>query len=130
MDAKDHLALALDVDDLVEATRLAKLLHPWFGVAKVGLELYSAAGPEAVSTLQQLGYRVFCDLKLHDIPTTVERSARVLGALGATYLTLHAAGGEPMLRAGVEGIAARGGGRRLAGPDPAGRHRAHQRDRC
>lgn len=104
--AKDHLALALDVDDLVEAARLARLLHPWFGVAKVGLELYCAAGPVAVSALQQLGYRVFCDLKLHDIPTTVERSARVLGALGASHLTVHAAGGEPMLRAGAEGLAA------------------------
>jgi orotidine-5'-phosphate decarboxylase len=101
---RDHLALAVDVDDLVEATRLARQLRPWFGVAKVGLELFSAAGPVALTTLRELGFRVFADLKLHDIPTTVERAATVLGSLGVSYVTLHAAGGEPMLRAGVEGL--------------------------
>jgi orotidine-5'-phosphate decarboxylase len=100
----DRLALALDVDDLVGATRLARRLKPWFGVAKVGLELFSAAGPEAVGAMRDLGYRVFLDLKLHDIPTTVGRAARVLGSLGVDYLTLHATGGEPMLRAGVQGL--------------------------
>jgi len=101
---RDRLALALDVDDLVEAERLVHLLRPWFGVAKVGLELYSAAGPEAIGVLRDLGVRVFLDLKLHDIPTTVERAGRVLGALGVDYLTLHASGGEAMLRAGVDGL--------------------------
>lgn len=98
------LALALDVDDLVVATRMARDLAPWFGVAKVGLELYSAAGPDAVAAMRDLGYDVFLDLKLHDIPTTVGRAARVLGALGVDYLTLHAFGGVDMLRAGVEGL--------------------------
>ena len=50
------------------------------------------------------GFDVFLDLKLHDIPTTVGKSARVAGALGAKYLTMHAHGGEAMLRAGVEGL--------------------------
>ena len=102
---RDRLALVLDLDDLVAAERLAKRLAPWFGVAKVGLELFSAAGPEAVTTLRAAGYRVFLDVKLHDIPTTVNHAARVLGALGASYLTLHASGGPAMLRAGVEGLA-------------------------
>jgi orotidine-5'-phosphate decarboxylase len=101
---RDRLALALDVDDLVAATRLARQLQPWFGVAKVGLELFSATGPDAVGTLSEMGYKVFLDVKLHDIPTTVERSARVLGSLGASYLTLHAFGGADMLRAGVDGL--------------------------
>jgi len=105
MEARDRLALALDVDDLVEAVRLARLLRPWFGIAKVGLELYSAAGPEAISAMRSLGYAVFCDVKLHDIPNTVRGAARVLGSLGVDLLTLHAAGGEVMLRAGVEGLA-------------------------
>src|SRR5215211_5057406 len=104
MEARDRLALALDVDDLVEAVRWARTLRPWFGVAKIGLELYSAAGPEAIGAVQSLGYLAFCDLKLHDIPTTVQRAGRVLGALGADLVTLHAAGGEVMLRAGVEGF--------------------------
>lgn len=101
---KSRLALALDMDDMVVALRLARELEPWFGVAKVGLELFSAAGPDAVTALIDAGYDVFVDLKLHDIPTTVEKSARVIGALGARYLTIHATGGPVMLRAGVEGF--------------------------
>ena len=95
--------------------RLARLLQPWFGVAKVGLELFTAAGPVALTALRDLGFGVFADLKLHDIPTTVERAASVLGALGASYVTMHASGGEPMLRAGVEGFAP---ARRRPGPAP------------
>lgn len=104
-EVQQRLALALDVDDLVAAVRLAKGLKPYFGVAKVGLELYSAVGPDAIGAMVDLGYEVFVDVKLHDIPTTVNRAARVLGAVGATYLTLHAHGGVAMLRAGVDGLA-------------------------
>lgn len=104
-EARDHLAIALDVDDLVVAMRLARELRPYFGVAKVGLELYSAVGPEAIGGLVDLGYDVFCDLKLHDIPTTVNRAAAVIGALGATYLNVHTSGGVDVVRAGVEGFA-------------------------
>ena len=102
--ARDHLAIALDLPSLDEATALARAVAPWFGVAKIGLELYSAAGPAAVESLSDLGLRVFCDLKLHDIPTTVGRAARVLGRLGVHYLNFHAAGGVEMLRAGVDGV--------------------------
>jgi orotidine-5'-phosphate decarboxylase len=102
--ARDRLAIALDVPSLVEAVELARAVAPWFGVAKVGLELYSAAGPAMVEPLADLGLRVFCDLKLHDIPTTVGRAARVLGRLGVAYLNFHAAGGVAMLRAGVDGV--------------------------
>ena len=105
MKTRDRLVLALDVDDLVVALRLAKVLQPYFATAKVGLELFSASGPDAVSTVADLGYDVFLDLKLHDIPTTVRKAARVIGALGTSYLTLHARSGPVMLRAGVEGLA-------------------------
>jgi len=101
----DRLAIALDADDLVGAVRTARALAPWFGTAKVGLELYSAAGPDAVGALADLGYRVFVDLKMFDIPTTVFRAARVVGALGASELTVHAAGGSAMLAAAAEGLA-------------------------
>ncbi|CAN5813407.1 orotidine-5'-phosphate decarboxylase [soil metagenome] len=103
-DVRRRLALVLDVDDLVVARRLAQTLRPWFGVAKVGLELYSAAGSDAIETMVELGYEVFVDVKLHDIPTTVNKASRVLGSLGATYVTMHASGGVEMLRAGVEGL--------------------------
>lgn len=103
-DVRDRLAIALDVDDLVVALRLARQLQPYFSVAKVGLELYTAAGPEAIGALNALGYRVFLDVKMHDIPTTVGRAARVLGALGVQMVTMHAHGGVAMLQAGVEGL--------------------------
>lgn len=103
-EVRGTLALALDVDDLVAATRLGRELQPWFGVAKIGLELFSAAGPDAVGALRELGYDIFLDVKLHDIPNTVGKAARVLGALGVDYLTLHAFGGVDMLRAGVDGL--------------------------
>ena len=104
MELRDRLVLALDVDDLVAALRLADLLRPWFSTAKVGLELFTAAGPDAVTSVADAGFQVFLDLKLHDIPTTVKKSARVAGTLGASYLTLHARAGAVMLRAGVEGL--------------------------
>ena len=103
---RERLALALDFDDLDTARRVAGELSPWIGVAKIGLELYGAAGPAAIAALRADGFRVFLDAKLHDIPTTVGRAARVLGRLGVSYLNLHAAGGEAMLAAGVEGMTA------------------------
>jgi orotidine-5'-phosphate decarboxylase len=105
MDVRNRLALALDVPDLDRAEQLAKEVSPWFGVAKVGLELYSAAGPEAIARMRALDLDVFADIKLHDIPTTVGRAARVFGRQGVRYLNFHAAGGVEMLRAGVEGLA-------------------------
>ena len=104
-DLRDRLAIALDVDDLVAALRIARDVRPWFGVAKIGLELFIASGPEGIGALNQLGYKVFLDLKLDDIPTTVERAARIAGSLGVSYLTLHARGGVNILRAGVNGLA-------------------------
>ena len=67
-----------------------------------------------------LGVDVFCDLKLHDIPNTVHRAARVIGALGARYLTLHTAGGAAMVRAGVEGFREGAAGVEAADPVPLG----------
>jgi orotidine-5'-phosphate decarboxylase len=103
-DTRDKLAISLDVDDLVEARRLAKELQPYFGIAKIGLELFSAVGPDVIGIVADYGYKVYLDVKLHDTPATVERAARVMGAIGVSYLTLHAFGGAPMLRAGVDGL--------------------------
>jgi len=114
---RDRFALALDVDDLGAAVKLADRLDPWFGVVKVGLELFAGSGPAAVDALTAPGRRIFLDLKLHDIPTTVEKAARQIGRLGVGFVTLHAAGGADMLRAGVAGLAA---GAADAGlPEPA-----------
>ncbi|MGH9105858.1 MAG: orotidine-5'-phosphate decarboxylase [Acidimicrobiales bacterium] len=104
-DARLHLALALDFDDSVVAMRWAARLKDHFGVAKVGLELFSAAGPSAVAELVDAGFKVFVDLKLADIPNTTRRAARVLGALGASYLTVHTSMGPGTVRAAAEGFA-------------------------
>ncbi|HUB68873.1 MAG TPA: orotidine-5'-phosphate decarboxylase [Acidimicrobiales bacterium] len=102
---RSRLALALDFDDSVVALRWAARLKDYFGVAKVGLELFSASGPSVVAGLVGDGFEVFIDLKLADIPNTTRRAARVLGSLGASYLTVHASAGTGTLRAGVEGFA-------------------------
>jgi len=111
-DARDHLVLPLDVPDLETARARAKALAPWYATAKIGYELWAGVGPAAVDALHEDGFAVFVDLKLLDIPTTVERAARVLGRRGAEFVNLHAVGGLEMLRAGVAGLAdgARDGG--------------------
>ena len=101
---RDHLVLVLDTDRLDDALGYAERMAPWFGIVKVGYELYASAGPEALESLRDQGFRVFADLKLHDIPTTVERGARAIGRRGVDFLNFHAAGGVAMLRAGVEGL--------------------------
>ncbi len=73
---------------------------------KVGMELYYAAGPDIVRELKARGYRVFLDLKMHDIPNTVRKAANVLGRLGADIINVHAAGGSAMMAGALEGAAA------------------------
>ncbi len=96
------LVVALDLSDLDEAAALAERLAGTVGMLKVGLELFTSAGPEAVRRIAAHG-PVFLDLKLHDIPTTVERAARACGRLGVAMLTVHALGGEAMVAAAVRG---------------------------
>ena len=105
MEVRDRLALPLDVGDLDAAIAMARLVAPWFGIAKVGHELYAEAGPTAFDRLHDLGFAVFCDLKLHDIPNTVERTAAALSRHGVRYINAHASGGVEMLRAFVAGAA-------------------------
>jgi len=101
---RDRLAIALDTGDLSSAVTIAKAVQPHIGIAKVGLQLFSAAGHEAIRAVQDLGMTVFLDVKLHDIPNTVRGASTVLGSLGVRYLTVHAAGGPAMLKAAVEGL--------------------------
>ena len=113
---RDRLALALDYDDLVEALALMDDVKEYFGIAKVGLELFSAAGPDVIAALRERDIEVFVDLKLHDTPATVHKAARVLGAVGASYVSVHAQGGYDMVRAGVDGLIAGAQGAGLAVP--------------
>ncbi|MGH2738503.1 MAG: orotidine-5'-phosphate decarboxylase [Actinomycetota bacterium] len=98
------LVVALDTSDLDAAAALSAALAGAVGMVKVGLELFTAAGPSSVSRLCEHA-PVFLDLKLHDIPTTVGRAARNAGRLGVVMLTVHALGGPEMVRAAVDGAA-------------------------
>jgi len=107
-EARERLIVALDAPSAEAATELVKRLEGacrWF---KVGLELFTAAGPAVVEQLAASGHSVFLDLKFHDIPNTVAGAVRSAARLGARMMTIHAAGGPAMLeaaRAAVEGIA-------------------------
>jgi len=95
----NRICAALDVPDPAAAGRLAAKLAGHVGLFKVGLELFVGHGPAAVEELQKHGLPIFLDLKLHDIPQTVESAARAAAALGVDYLTVHASGGAEMIRA-------------------------------
>lgn len=71
---------------------------------KIGMELYYAGGPDMVRELKDRGHRIFLDLKLHDIPTTVKRAMAVLSRLEVDMVNLHAAGGSEMMRGALEGL--------------------------
>ncbi len=101
------IVLALDTGDLAEALRWAERAGPWIGMVKVGLELFSAEGPDAVRILRGAGHRVLLDLKLHDIPATVAGTVRSVARLDVDLLTVHALGGGRMLQAAVTAAAGR-----------------------
>ncbi len=107
-EARKRLIVALDVPDAAGAASLVDRLEDtctWF---KVGLELFTAAGPAVLEPILRRGHSVFLDLKFHDIPNTVAGAVRSAAALGVHMLTLHASGGPAMLSAAgaaLEGLA-------------------------
>jgi len=107
-EARKRLIVALDVSSTEAAEDIVRRLEgvcQWF---KVGLELFTAAGPTVVETLAGRGHSVFLDLKFHDIPNTVAGAVSSAAGLGARMMTVHAAGGPAMLaaaRAALEDVA-------------------------
>jgi orotidine-5'-phosphate decarboxylase len=99
---RERLALAADLP-LDEAKALYSRMVEDVGVVKVGLSLFVSHGPAAVKTFTDQGASVFLDLKLHDIPNTVRLAAMHAAEQGVSFLTVHAQGGTPMMRAAVEG---------------------------
>jgi orotidine-5'-phosphate decarboxylase len=95
----NRICAALDVPDPGAAEKLAAKLAGHVGLFKVGLELFVAHGRVAVEAVRRFGLPIFLDLKLHDIPQTVENAARGVAALGVEYVTVHASGGAEMIRA-------------------------------
>ncbi len=96
-DPGSRIALALDVPDLAAARRLIDQTRSHLGTYKVGLELFTAAGPAAVEAVHSTGARCFLDLKLHDIPATMGCAVGRAAAMGVEYLTVHAASGAEAL---------------------------------
>ena len=104
-DARSRLMVALDVPSAKAASEMVKKLDgtcTWF---KVGMELFTAAGPAAVELLVKRGHSVFLDLKFHDIPNTVAGAVRSAAGLGVRMVNVHAAGGPAMLAAAREALA-------------------------
>ncbi len=99
--ARDRLIVALDMPTQSAAIKLAEDLSGAVSFFKIGLQLYTAAGPEIVRAIVATGAHVFLDLKLHDIPNTVAKAVAAAGELGVQMLTIHLSGGSAMIRAAV-----------------------------
>lgn len=102
--AGSRIIVALDFPDAGTARAFVKRIAPAHCRLKVGMELFTAAGPDLVSHLVSLGYDVFLDLKYHDIPTTVARACTQAAELGVWMLNVHSLGGKDMLVAAREAI--------------------------
>lgn len=100
--AKDRVIVAFDCD-AQEALRLASLLKGKALWVKVGMTLYYAEGPSIVRSLKEMGFKVFLDLKFHDIPHQVKGAAASAVRSGADMITMHACGGVSMMQAGLAG---------------------------
>src|ERR1700737_2957636 len=99
--AADKIIVALDVPTKKEALGLVGQLRGQISFFKIGLQLYTAEGPEIVRAVLATGAKVFLDLKLHDIPNTVARAVESASNLGVQMLTIHLSGGSAMIRAAV-----------------------------
>jgi orotidine-5'-phosphate decarboxylase len=103
-----RVIFALDLPSLDRARAMALAVRDAVGMFKVGLELFVESGPKATALGAEIGRPIFLDLKLHDIPETVERAVARASALGARFLTVHASGGPTMLARAVERARAEG----------------------
>lgn len=102
---KSQIFVALDFNNRAAAQALVSQLSPDLCGVKVGKELFAVAGPEFVKELVQQGFRVFLDLKYHDIPNTVAKAVAASAELGVWMVNVHAAGGRRMLTAARDALA-------------------------
>lgn len=102
LEARDRLIVALDFPTQAKALALVSVLSGSVSTYKIGLQLYTVAGPAIVQAVAATGAKIFLDLKLHDIPNTVAKAVAAAGELGVRMLTVHLSGGSAMLRAAVE----------------------------
>jgi orotidine-5'-phosphate decarboxylase len=111
LDPRERLIVALDVSSVAAAHTIVVAIGDAVSTYKIGMQLFTAAGPAAVREVAGMGKQVFLDLKYHDIPNTVSAAVREAGNLGVSMVTLHGAGGTEMLAAAVN--AAQGSSIRL-----------------
>ena len=104
---RERLIVALDVSTGHAAREIFQRIGDAAGIYKIGLQLFSAEGPQIVRDMVGSGRRVFLDLKLHDIPNTVGHAIKAAAELGPSMITVHASGGPAMLRAAVEAAGSR-----------------------
>lgn len=105
MTLKQKLIVAVDVNSHGAAMTLAAKLDPNLCALKVGMELFTAAGPIVVRDLRRRGFDIFLDLKFHDIPNTVAGAVRSAAALGPVIINVHALGGQKMMEAAANAVA-------------------------
>lgn len=101
---RERLVVALDVDTLDQATDLVRMLANEVGMFKIGKQLFTHAGPQAVRSIQELGGEIFLDLKFHDIPNTVAKAAIEATRLGVKMFNVHASGSLEMMRTTVKEV--------------------------
>jgi len=101
---RERLIVALDVDNLLQVEELVQLLAPEVGMFKIGKQLFTHAGPQAVHLIQELGGEVFLDLKFHDIPNTVAKAAIEATRLGVKMFNVHASGSTEMMQTTVKEV--------------------------
>ncbi len=102
MSAAESVIIALDVDAREKALEMVRKLSPGVSWFKVGMELFSAVGPEIVREIAATGAKVFVDLKFHDIPNTVAGAGAAITRLGAAMFNVHCSGGREMMRQTLE----------------------------
>lgn len=100
---KKKLVLALDVEDTTEARELVDTLSPYIGTFKVGLQLFCGYGLEIINYIKEKNSNFFLDVKLHDIPNTVEKASYNVVKNGANFFNVHATGGIEMMKAAKKG---------------------------
>jgi len=104
---RSSLIVALDFDSLTTALKFAKQVADLVGMFKIGSQLFTSAGPEAVRQVAQLGAGIFLDLKFHDIPNTVAGAVLASAAMpGVQLVNVHALGGTAMMRAAAQAVSA------------------------
>jgi orotidine-5'-phosphate decarboxylase len=104
MNILPKIFIAIDQNDINKAKELIQKLPPEICGIKVGKELFTVCGPEIIEWIHAKGFKVFLDLKYHDIPNTVEKACFAASNMGISILNVHALGGKDMLLAAKEGI--------------------------